>query len=396
MTGRSVRLVLVTPDGEPLGMLAPFPVATPWWQDAEPIVCGARQHHGVELTVLRVLEGELPSPPGGSVTYLAEVTEPVAAEPWPGHLDEHRLRQSWARPGGPTADLTWALTALRERNLQLTGPPEQVRSWNLSSLWRLPTAGQTAWLKVVPPFFAHEGELLARLQGGPVPALLAHDGGRVLLAEIAGEDLYEAQEPLRSAMVTMLVDLQAKWMGRVDELLALNLPDWRGPALAEAIGAVVERVGPELSGRDRKVLSDFVACLEGRLVEVGACGLPDTLVHGDFHPGNLRGDGSMLVLLDWGDSGIGHPLLDESAFLDRIPGDAVASVREHWHSEWRRAVPGSQPERAAELLAPVAAARQAVIYQHFLDNIEPSEHAYHRRDPQGWLGRAAALLHATA
>ena len=27
--------------------------------------------------------------------------------------------------------------------------------------------------------------------------------------------------------------------------------------------------------------------------------MPDTLVHGDFHPGNLRGDDTALVLLDW-------------------------------------------------------------------------------------------------
>ena len=46
------------------------------------------------------------------------------------------------------------------------------------------------------------------------------------------------------------------------------------------------------------------------------------------------------------------------------------------------------------LLAPVAAARQAVIYRKFLDNIEPSEHPYHRADPARWLTRTAALVRA--
>jgi hypothetical protein len=53
-------------------------------------------------------------------------------------------------------------------------------------------------------------------------------------------------------------------------------------------------------------------------------------------------------------------------------------------------VPGSDPARAAALLAPLAAARQAVVYQHFLDHIEPSEHPYHRDDPPLWLRHAAA------
>ncbi|WP_202964829.1 hypothetical protein, partial [Inquilinus limosus] len=67
-------------------------------------------------------------------------------------------------------------------------------------------------------------------------------------------------------------------------------------------------------------------------------------------------------------------------------------IRRHWHGLWRAAVPGSDPDRAAALLAPVAAARQAVIYQGFLDRIEPAERVYHRPDPAEWLARTAAIL----
>jgi len=55
-------------------------------------------------------------------------------------------------------------------------------------------------------------------------------------------------------------------------------------------------------------------------------------------------------------------------------------------------VPGCDPAQAAALLAPIAAARQAVIYREFLDNIEPAEHGYHRGDPARWLTRTAELL----
>jgi aminoglycoside phosphotransferase (APT) family kinase protein len=125
---------------------------------------------------------------------------------------------------------------------------------------------------------------------------------------------------------------------------------------------------------------------------LAACGLPDTLVHGDFHPGNFRGDDRALTLLDWGDSGVGHPLLDQPAFLDSVSGDAVAAAREHWLRQWRGAVPGCNPARAALLLAPIAAARRAAIYRGFLDRIEPAEHPYHRHDPAEWLRRTATLV----
>ena len=391
---RLARLVLVTPDGEVVGALPPFPVDSPWWQDAEPVVSAARARRGIDVTVLRLLDTELPIPHGGTVTYLAEVALRVSAEPWDETLDDHPLRMTWARPGGPADDLVWAESRLAERGLRRIGPAQQVRSWNLSSLWRLPVESQTVWLKVVPPFFIHEGRILERLQGERVPTLIAHDGPRLLLAEIPGDDLYRASPSQLLEMVSLLVTLQREWLGRTNELLALGLPDWREEALLTAIAPLVEDVGPELTRDDRATLDGFVMGLADRFARVAACGLPDSLVHGDFHPGNFRGDGKSLVLLDWGDCGVGHPLLDEPAFLDRVPFDAADTVRRHWHAAWSEALPGSDPDQASRLLRPVAAARQALIYQKFLDGIEPSERPYHAADPADWLHRTAELLRA--
>ena len=395
--GRTVTLVLVTQNGDVVGALPPFPVATPYWPDVEPVVVGALEHHGVDVTVLRLLEADRPMPPGGSVTYVAEVSDvPAATElsPWDRPLDDHTLRLSWARPGGPAADVAWAEGVLEERGLRRIGPASQIRTWNLSSLWRLPAEGQTVWLKHVPPFFEHEGRILERLQGRPVPPLLAYDGPRLLMLEIPGEDLYGAPEPRLLQMVSPLVELQREWIGRTHQLLALGLPDWRADALSAAIGSVVERVARELSNEDRWAVERLSQGLPERFAAIAECGLPDTLVHGDFHPGNHRGDATSLVLLDWGDSGVGHPLLDEAAFLDHIPAESVSIVQQQWHRAWREAVPGSDPDRASALLRPLAAARQALIYQKFLDGIEPSEHPYHRADPAHWLQRTAALLRA--
>ena len=388
---RTAELVLVTPDGRPIGSLPAMPIATPWWQDVGSVVRAARDYHGVDVVILRLLDAELDEPHGGRVTYLAEVAEAVRAQSWTGVLDDHPRRQSFARPGGPAADLAWARARLAERGLRPTTPPTQVRTWNLSSLWRVPVEGQTVWLKVVPPFFAHEGALLALIGGARVPTVLGHNGGRMLLAEIVGEDLYAAGLPLQREMVNLLVDLQRLWTDRVAELLALGLPDWRAPALAAAIADVIDRMRDEISAEDRVTLAGFVRGLPSRFDEVAACGLRDSLVHGDFHQGNFRGDGRALTLLDWGDSGVGHPLLDLPAFFERVPSDAIGAVRAHWLQQWSKAVPGSDPARASVLLAPVATARQAATYRSFLDNIEPSEQRYHRADPARCLIRTAAL-----
>lgn len=376
-----------------MGALPPMAVATPWWQDIGPVVSAAREQWGLEVTVLRLLRASLPAPPGGEVTYLAEIDPaPAQLEPWSGALDDHLLRLAYAKPGGPAADLAWAQARLAQAGASLTGPPAQIRTWNLSSLWRLPCAVAAAWLKVVPPFFAHEGALLEHLAGGPTPTLLARDGARVLLAEIEGDDLYDATLAQRMAMIDLLVDLQAQQAGRLADLRALGLPDWRAGALMDCIVSVSDRVASELSAGERGDLASFLRTLPARLDQLAACGLPDTLVHGDFHSGNFRGRDGDLTLLDWGDSGIGNPLLDQPAFLDRAPTAQVAALRDHWRDRWRARAPGSDPAQAASLIAPIAAARQAVIYQGFLDRIEPSEHPYHRADPAIWLARTAAMF----
>jgi len=365
----------------PRGVLPPVTVASPWWPEVEPVVEAVRDRFGLDVVVLRLLHGA-----GSDVSYLAELTAGDAARwlsPWPAEVTDDERRLPYARPGGPAADLDWAA-----RHVSLAGAPVQVRTWNLSSIWRLPTASGPVWLKHVPPFFAHEPLVLAVIAAvAPVPPVLAGEPGRMLLADVPGHDCYDPTDGQREAMIDTLVDLQVWSAPRTADLLQLGLPDWRAGAFPLLAADVVERDAP---AGDAAVLRRLVAALPGRFAVLGECGLPDVLVHGDFHPGNVRWSGGGPVLLDWGDSGVGHPLFDLPAFLEQA-GDAADRLRQRCLRRWSDAMPGSAPARAAAVIAPIAALRQAVIYRRFLDGIEASEHVYHRDDVPRWLGRAARL-----
>ena len=88
-------------------------------------------------------------------------------------------------------------------------------------------------------------------------------------------------------------------------------------------------------------------------------------------------------------------LLAPLAVLSRLPGPTGQALAAHWLRTWKQAVPGSDPARAWQLLRPLAALRLAVVYQHFLDNIEPAERVYHEHDVQPALQTAARLAVTT-
>jgi hypothetical protein len=390
---RWAELVLVDASGAVIGKLPPVRSPVPWWPEVETLVSAVHERFGVDATILRLLRSPRPGMRGGRVTYLAQVASRVDCAPCDEVLDEQPLRNTYAKVGGPAVDLDWARAVLAQHRLALAAPPVQIKTWNLSSLWRLPLADESAWLKSVPAFFRHEGALIEALgPDAPVPRLLGHEPGRLVMRHIPGEDLFDATHEQRIAMLDMLVGLQCAWSARVDELLALGSPDWRARSLTRAIENTFERTRHELDAEDAKIVESFVAHLDVRFGALDACGIPDSLVHGDFHPGNVRGIGTDLTILDWGDAGVGHPLLDVPAFMDRAPADLAAPISERWLALWSAAFPHADPARAWHLIAPIAAARKAVVYRGFLDNIEPSEHPYHRDDPRDCLRTVARVM----
>jgi Phosphotransferase enzyme family len=356
---RTVTVILVDPAGQVLGALPPFEVSTPWWQDVGEIA----ERTGAQ--VLRLLHGDQAAPPGGHVTYLAEMAGPAAVA----------NRAPYAEVGGPAATLAWA-----ERHLSFAGAHQQ-RTWNLSAIWRLDDGNgePVALIKQVPGFFAHEPDairMVDEVAPGLVPPLLASGpDGRMLLGHRPGEDGYGAGADVCERIVEAFHPVQEHFAGQ--PLPAI--PDRRVIDLAFA-----RPFEDEIAGL-RRLLDD----LPRRRAEVAACGLPDTLVHGDLHPGNVRlGPDGRLTIMDWGDCYRGHPAVDILRLTEHL--DDPEAVLEAWAYRWERSVPGSEPRRAAELMRPMAALWAAETYARFLTSIEPAEHPYHAADVPDRLAAAVS------
>ena len=123
--------------------------------------------------------------------------------------------------------------------------------------------------------------------------------------------------------------------------------------------------------------------------------MPDTIVHGDLHPGNTRLDGAgTVVIMDWGDATVGHPARDIVRLTEHLPAADAEELTAAWALRWRVDVPGCDPRRAVELFRPVAELRAAVVYADFLADIEPAEHPYHADDVPGHLAAAVRVAAA--
>ncbi len=377
--GRVVTAV-VTHGGVCAGLVGPFHVDNPWWAEVEPVVTHLEETLGVPAVVLRLLTVEgSDGARDGHVTYHAEALEP------PGDLppcdftdDDHPLRQPWARAAGVRELFGWAA-----RHVDLTGRPGQRKTWNLAGLFRLPTADGPVWLKAIPAFAAAEPAAItafAEVDPTLVPAVLASAPGRLLLADVPGADCWDPSTQVVVDAVRRLATAQAR-IGQPPR----GLPDRRLEALAAAVRDLLDgRVGTELSPAELRAARS----LQRRWEMLDDCGLPDTVVHGDFHPGNWRrGDGAPVVL-DFADAHLGNPVLDGLRVIDFLPPGRRRAAASAWTAAWAAAVPRSRPAEALRIAEPLAHLAYAVRYQEFLDNIEPSERVYHLGDPAAVIRQA--------
>jgi Ser/Thr protein kinase RdoA (MazF antagonist) len=383
----------VTCGADRLGVVGPFAVDVPWWAEVEPVVAHLRHVLGVPVLVLRLLtvEGAQASR-DGHVTYHVEALERPAPGPlieWPERPGDHatltgpqELRSPWATMDGLGKILGWASDALAAAGRPATGPVQQRKTWNLAGLFVLPTGQGPVWLKATPAFATDEAaviDALARVDPGLVPTVIAADQGRMLLEQVPGEDCWDATDQTIAGGIGRFVAAQAALADAPDELPP-GLPDRRTPVLAELVGELLD--GPLADELTPDELTAARA-LADRWPMLADCGLPDTLVHGDFHSGNWRGNDPHLppVVMDFADAHLGNPVLDGLRARDFLPPAKRAAATRAWTDAWAAHVPGSRPDRALIIAEPLAHLTYAVRYQEFLDGIEPSERIYHHGDP---------------
>ena len=237
--------------------------------------------------------------------------------------------------------------------------------------------------------------MLRRLQGEAVPQLLGHDGDRVLLADIPGEDQYDADEP---ELLAMVVDA-GRAPGVVDRPRGRPPRGWACPTGAvrgsRPASPTSSNAVPRTSRRRRRDARDASSTASRPASPRSTrAASPTRSSTATSTRATSAGRRARSTILDWGDCGVGNPLLDLPAFLEGIAaGRAATGSATHWLDAWARRVPGSTRHAppTSSGPSPPPAGRDLPA---FVDNIEPVERRHHDADVLMWLRRAAAIARA--
>lgn len=227
-------------------------------------------------------------------------------------------RPAWSRPGFDRAAEAWA-------GMQL----ELVRKWPLSAVLR----NGDVYFKAVFPRFHHEPAITQAL-GSPHVLRADHERGWMLVeaAEGEGDDHHAAMRAIAA--------VHRAWTSRVDEALALGAPDRRQPSV-----------------------------------------LPHTLIHGDFHPGNVVGG----TIIDWSDAAIANPLFDVNYYAlmagDDLRAALVAAYAEAWPEHDVVAAVDDCESEAYEYVAE--------SYRGIIAACAPDDRWWFDGEVERWLARAS-------
>ena len=297
-------------------------------------------------------------------------------------------RNPWTQPGWFGDAVAWIDERLAANGLARTGPVLQRRSWSISCLLAAPTDAGEVFFKAVPLFFKEEHTIASGFAAQyPEHSLkiLAHDDERgwILTRKANGDTLshHEKENPeVPEEALRRFARIQMDWIDRKAELLAWGCAD-RG---VETLPGEIDRLWDELQSREKRdlydvtdadwealmLLADRLKALAGELAD---CGIPETLIHGDLHGGNIMVEDGRPLFIDWSDAAVSHPFFDLETMLpneDEEP-EQYRRERDAYLEPWTERFDRDRLLRALFLSRRVGPAYHAASYRILTGHLEP-------------------------
>lgn len=281
----------------------------------------------------------------------------------------------FGKPGWIEELSSWIQHAIDLHGLRLTGEFRQLNASPTFALLRFETNGPAVWFKAVGEPNLREFPIsvaLSRLLPGFVPSVVAtHPAWRGWLAtESAGSTLEEVSHACawdRAAQT--LGALQIASIRKTDQLLEAGCRDLRVTFLLTLVDPYMEAMSHLMEQQqktpppilDRDELMALGSQMKEALSELAGLGVPDTLGHLDFNPGNIVCSAEQCIFIDWAEAYVGPPFLTFQYLLEHLrqtsaqPVVSSQHLADQYDAIWLCFMPPSAVT-AAQKMAPLVAA----------------------------------------
>lgn len=225
--------------------------------------------------------------------------------------------------------LSWAHQTLIDLGYQIKFTAQLIKDVPWSTIYCFDTSKGRVFLKTMAKPFAIEPTLLAFLSKNVSPhvphVITTNLNLRCFLMKDSGlclRDILKSKfnEQYFCPIFQIYADIQIGCIPFVEELITSGLNDWRLknlPGLYQNLLKKEDLLSADgLSQKEIAMLKKFASVFENTCEALAACGIAETLEHGDFHDNNVLINNETIFINDWGDACISHPFFSFLSFFN--------------------------------------------------------------------------------
>jgi hypothetical protein len=256
---------------------------------------------------------------------------------------DHAQRQAWYRIDGIQDIIDTVQTRFGVQ-------PVQVRSWERSTVWRIPTQDGNRYLKIVPPMFGFEPTLTTWLHQhfpeNSTPTLDWFGRNQMLMADYGGRPLTpDLGLPAFEHALATYAKMQVELCQHVGVLKAMDVPYRPVQWIADCVESFLLEDANLMRGKfpltevQVQTIRDALPRIQTACHTLSNSAIPDTLEHGDLWFGQIMMRDGTSIFTDWSDSAMTCPLFSLPFFVaekDDLPNtaDALSRITGAYLNEW--------------------------------------------------------------
>lgn len=289
-------------------------------------------------------------------------------------------RPPWARRGWLAQAEAWIEETLKQQGRPVASPLEVVRNWSLSYVMRVKTDHGDHYFKTVAklPLFVNEARFVETLvglfpQAVLTPTAVQTEQDWMLLPALERIINWGAPLPQRLDFIRRFARLQQTAVVHEDALLAAGCLDRRLPWMEQQLEPLIQadicREG--LNENEVVELISLIPRLRDVCTALAGAAVPQSLVHGDLHGGNVGWQNGNIFFFDWTDACLSHPFFDMIDIFYEEDTAVQTQLRDAYLNEWTAFASMRELLKIWHLAEIGAAIHHAISYWQILVNIEP-------------------------